>query len=503
MAFLLLLLFILEVHSLNISHVIEVYTNICGSKLCGRSIHATQSDIIKRFNISECPPCYCDKQCFSRENCCPDFYFSYPLKCTNINIVEKSPYKNSTSVLMVDTCPSFADNKTMYICEKKNDELIDKIQNSPVTSTRNNLIYRNIYCALCHNETKENLINWKLEIQCTDFADFNFLSSYEEILNTVNAKRCNIGFHTDIPTRDLPICNSVDEIRVQKCNITGTWKKYDSDIQKACETYNQKSFLFFKNIFCVICNPPRNQDNIISQCNITGLWRHNDSNLEQACKMGMSSTIVLPFRNIYCYICNNGIVNHVNNDLVNFAMRNKCQLSSRPPKPVNPARRKGVEIMFNKSNVTRRWHRIDPDIKYVCENMNTSTFSTIFCLIWHPNRHNETLISSCNMTLKSSMYDFNTIEHLCLTLPAIANVAPYKNELCRQYNEYSYFFSRSHIITTHRPPPNGLPSFRVLFTLQLTSYENKLDSSNESSCDDVFIQETVRTLNFISIYSKS
>ncbi|XP_052082507.1 uncharacterized protein LOC127720119 [Mytilus californianus] len=309
MGFLLLLLFILEVHSLNISHVIEVYTSACGSKLCDRS---EQPDVIKKLDISKCPRCYCDKRCFSRGDCCPDFFFSYQLKCTNTNIVEKSPHKNSTFVLMVDTCPSFADNKTKYLCEKKNDDLIDQIQNLPVTDSRNNLIYRNIYCALCHNETKENFRKWQLEIQCLDFADFNFLSSYEEIFNTVDDKRCNIGFHTDIPTQDIPVCNSAEETRVHKCNITGTWTKYDSDVKTACETYNQKSYRFFKNVFCFICNPPRNQDNFISQCNITGLWQHYDFDLENACKKAMSSTIILPFRNIYCYICNKGRVNDLN-----------------------------------------------------------------------------------------------------------------------------------------------------------------------------------------------
>ncbi|CAC5407114.1 unnamed protein product [Mytilus coruscus] len=578
MGFLLLLLFILEVHSLNISHVIEVYTSACGSKLCDRS---KQPDVIKKLDIYECPPCYCDKQCFSKMNCCPDFYFSYQLKCTNTKIVEKSPYKDSTSVLMVDTCPSFADNKTKYLCEKKNDDLIDQIQNLPVTDSRNNLIFRNMYCALCHNETKENIRKWQLEIQCLDFADFNFLSSYEEIFNTADDKRCNIGFHTDISTHDIPVCNSAAETRVQKCNITGTWTKYDSDVEKACETYNQKSYPLFKNVFCFICNPPRNQDDVISQCNITGLWQHYDSNLEHACKMAMSSTIILPFRNIYCYRCNKGRVNYLNNvrhidQHMNKDFRFEFSLEFfestftshvihvesgnygdiYPQIDANNtenSKKININREVNVTNLARYLMAFTGSINEVCTDKKRACDCSDDCH-FHPNgccidkvfqkqticsdeivlnrRTGFQLYASCSEETNRNLSDLchrnSSIKNLEFLPIAVTSretgSTHYKNRYCAicshknaqfQFQSWDLILScdtyipinslktvlttsdlvknRVHdrlLITTPRPTQGSLPSFRVLFTLQLPRYENKLDSSNGSSCEDVFIQET-------------
>jgi hypothetical protein len=86
----------------------------------------------------------------------------------------------------------------------------------------------------------------------------NFESStVDEMLKIMVDRKCGNmelrPFHTMAPR----ICSNVprNHILIDNCNVIGTWKRYDKDINFACNTF-ENDLKFYKNIFCYLCNPP-------------------------------------------------------------------------------------------------------------------------------------------------------------------------------------------------------------------------------------------------------
>jgi hypothetical protein len=106
------------------------------------------------------------------------------------------------------------------------------------------------------------------------------------------------------------ICPNVprSHILIDTCNVTGTWKRYDKDINFACNTF-ENDLKFYKNIFCYLCNPPDvlDQTSVIAECNITGKWNHYSKTMVDACYHGDTTVALYPFKNIYCYVCNTDV----------------------------------------------------------------------------------------------------------------------------------------------------------------------------------------------------
>nr|XP_034319243.1 uncharacterized protein LOC117687142 [Crassostrea gigas] len=53
-----------------------------------------------------------------------------------------------------------------------------------------------------------------------------------------------------------------------------------------------------------MCNPTFYKGNVISQCNVTGQWNLFYKNIKEACSRLGSNEGTLPFKNIFCRICN-------------------------------------------------------------------------------------------------------------------------------------------------------------------------------------------------------
>lgn len=53
-----------------------------------------------------------------------------------------------------------------------------------------------------------------------------------------------------------------------------------------------------------MCNPTFYKGEAITQCNVTGLWEFFDESIEEACSRFELNEGTLPFKNIFCRICN-------------------------------------------------------------------------------------------------------------------------------------------------------------------------------------------------------
>lgn len=301
-------LLINQCSTINITRVVDEYIAVCGELICEKG----KLPLIRPLLSSSkrhpfCDDCSCEISCVTQGNCCPDLFLSLRLNCTKTNIVE-GPALN-VPILMIDSCPENSTMEEKQNCMVSEDRAI-AMQSTPVTSQNTSLVYRNIDCLRCNNENTDDAMAWQLKIECTysEMADLNFLSSYGEIVEQADKHNCSIT-HVDVtkhliePRRCIIDSKSDAHSEIRSCNVSGTWKHYDPDIDVACQTYDH-TFYLFKNVFCYICNPPYYHGNLISKCNVTGLWKDFSENLEKACYETQSSPVTGEFKNIYCYMCN-------------------------------------------------------------------------------------------------------------------------------------------------------------------------------------------------------
>lgn len=280
----------------DLTNAIQQYVDACSpNSLCpiSRNVH---SPLRSMPNIpSACPPCDCDSKCISRGTCCPDILVSSKTipKCVDVTVTGEE-YKDYR--YMVSSC-SEEDYCT--------DEAFDvKIRNTPVSSLDTFYSYQTKKLAERY-ENPKSLIHWGIEFICNNSVDFNFISEFSKLLETVRREGCTVKY-TPSNLIKAPACSPLDNT-VSRCNITGLWGKYDPGIDWSCSNLHQHSGLF-DNIFCRLCNPSRTSqidgDSLITVCNQTGLWSNFDKEVEDACMSGSKSDVTYPFKNIFCRICN-------------------------------------------------------------------------------------------------------------------------------------------------------------------------------------------------------
>ena len=217
--------------------------------------------------------CNCDTKCYSFGDCCIDApsLVPNPLKYWSILSVRISP-KFSYSVLMKTKCPDeWPNKKVRQMCEnigfKESEEYFlsdvghlvslsaDEFLLWQVTSRSTLITYRNIYCALCNNDTQ--LEAWTHNMKCQ---------------STPEGRKCASVYYQTPP--DFLIEEKVKRRPVQiqisaSCNI-GWYKastmiddRHAIDVVKNCSLFyapvvvqnNQTQKLTaFKNEYCAQCS---------------------------------------------------------------------------------------------------------------------------------------------------------------------------------------------------------------------------------------------------------
>ena len=300
---------------LNYTFLMQEYYLLCGPEyFCLNASQTHQYDRHPTYSYAHlevCPECSCDFECVRIGNCCPDIFFALPkLQCVNRTIIQgqnDNVLDQHVSEPMVVTCPPNTDETLREKCESQFDTK-SRLQNFPVTGQEIPLTYYNQYCAECH-EVKDFIL-WSLDINCRLFADFNFLSTLDEVISTAYEKQCI--FQAYLPRNQLVDSRSEncydrfeETSMFTKCNETGLWKAYDANILYACESRYVVEYRLFKNIFCYMCNPSRHYQNAtVGKCNVTGQWKAYDAELEHSCLLLPHSPSTQPYKNIFCYLCN-------------------------------------------------------------------------------------------------------------------------------------------------------------------------------------------------------
>lgn len=275
----------------------QQYVDACSSnRLC-----PTSSEVHPplKYNItlpSICPPCDCDERCILRGTCCPDKLFSGKAvpSCVGVTIIGD----DRREFYMVPAC------RDKDSCTDNSLEV--RLKEVPVSSMATSYSYETKALAEKY-ENGATLLEWGIEFACNSSMDFNFISKYSRLSESVQRENCSMRYS---PSDMMKVheCSTTDNT-ISRCNRTGLWVKYDPGIDWACSNYYQHSGLF-ENIFCRLCNPSNalvgNDESLISVCNNTGLWQSFDKEVEDGCLSSSRSHVSYPFKNIFCWICNTG-----------------------------------------------------------------------------------------------------------------------------------------------------------------------------------------------------
>lgn len=145
------------------------------------------------------------------------------MQCKDLTLVKGIEQPNFYSV--IDTCLADANISLSRNCSSER-STEDQIRTPPVTSDISRRTYKNMYCALCNNIAEFQ--EWNFEIKCLKAIDFNYLSSYIEIIQLAKERNCSIPFSTTF----LCVCVSyLNENIIASCNVSGTWNNCDEIIE--------------------------------------------------------------------------------------------------------------------------------------------------------------------------------------------------------------------------------------------------------------------------------
>ncbi|KAL4221459.1 hypothetical protein ACF0H5_019717 [Mactra antiquata] len=153
--------------------------------------------------------------------------------------------------LMIDFCPTDTNEDLDKNCTRPyTSSFLTFLDIVPVMSIVSGVMYRNIYCANCHNLHDKDLDKATARVSCQDGQLPNV--GHGVLKAVFEEKTCNVLFQP-LETYKTESC----VLSVVECNTTGDWLHYDANIKKACNLYAQAIFVqnrFYKNPFCAMCN---------------------------------------------------------------------------------------------------------------------------------------------------------------------------------------------------------------------------------------------------------
>lgn len=284
--------------ALNTDGLFKKYVLACGKyQLCNSPL----SDVFYHDELHRCPPCSCNETCFELNNCCPDVFFGAKYKVfTNFVIGSASDHGSERYDMfeVIAHCPPEASASIRAKCESSMSPKT-LIRNPPLTSIATNLSYSNSHCAYCHGERATNLVYWDMGIGKADVPiQINIISPFTQMLKM--GEMMQIPFLFTPPQR---VGMFVKKMPVKYLVPSTCPDDADPDIAMACKSSYFLPFRLHKNVFCYICNLPK-QNPSINSCNYTGHWDADDSSIKHACSDGGTSPMTHPYKNFYCFLCN-------------------------------------------------------------------------------------------------------------------------------------------------------------------------------------------------------
>lgn len=202
----------------------------CGNHFCEAKEIANTNLHYKKHG------CYCDDLCNYYNDCCSGYKPRTPSRIKRPKTECRSPTGYNDTIMMIVSCAADfkGSRKIVDKCQKNDADIINSL---PVTGQKIQLVYRNVFCALCNGET--NYTFWNTKFSCPhNLSDLN--------ITKVNLTEC----HRSLQNPYLNTSHLCSEYLVKSCRNSTTRK---------CETgSNGVVFstlgVFYKNFQCFQCN---------------------------------------------------------------------------------------------------------------------------------------------------------------------------------------------------------------------------------------------------------
>ncbi|KFM81726.1 hypothetical protein X975_01042, partial [Stegodyphus mimosarum] len=227
--------------------------------------------------------CYCDEKCDVYDDCCMDRVSQKDNSQRRWTCREvRGANSMRIPIYVLQYCPEdWMGDFVRDMCEKEAAFLKQQnlsynyLQDIPVLSLSTRIFYRNIYCAICNDDT--NVVKWNIHVYCNGFLnnasindngrEINFSKAvyyperflFKEVTVGGETKNCNI-----VPQEfmnDSLVTNY--KARLCKPAIDTCAPGFDKTMQEKCKAYT--SFVYekrgssrrshiYKNLYCALCN---------------------------------------------------------------------------------------------------------------------------------------------------------------------------------------------------------------------------------------------------------
>ena len=215
--------------------------------------------------------CYCNVSCDVFRDCCYDANVSES-HLTSAKLKEVFPYARCEYlpevyrpwfIFVVNSCPLDSDETLKDLCQN-----IDKsniVRTTPVVGNLTSLLYRNVYCAICNNETNTFL---KPDLACSWESQYHGNYSIEELLKLDECKinfrgKDDIVFQNEVIRRCYPA--------IEEC--TNSTPKANDTIVNECKTGKNGYVFTESNIYinkgCFFCGKENGYN---ASCNMLDIY---------------------------------------------------------------------------------------------------------------------------------------------------------------------------------------------------------------------------------------
>lgn len=219
--------------------------------------------------------CFCDKECAIYGDCCIDASkkipssakLQYEVDQWNCLELPGAMSMGMTEIYMLSKCPKqWQGEDIRKKCEVKTEAVRDYKEQIPVIGKNTNVTYKNIYCAICNQDT--NLINRNMTISCDDDSVTKEFFSTDKYLNSKTyvpkqrqwwfaydhkVVKCSLHIHQVgekyAEKYDARVCRPV----VRTCLEEWT----GSDVEEKCNEFTSYRYdlrRIYKNEHCATCN---------------------------------------------------------------------------------------------------------------------------------------------------------------------------------------------------------------------------------------------------------
>ena len=230
-----------------------------------------EQEIRQTANNKKCcgHSCYCDPHCTVFDDCC-----SADLQYANTTSISQRQLPKDTftcerireisvkTISFVNRCPlNYGDAGIRSECETMER---NGILNVPVSDPVTDILYRNVYCALCHNVTK--YVYWLQKMLCNmqETTSLTLTESFQSFIHNNCSENVRF-FHQNFTHR---VCKP----HVSSC-IAG----WVNDMHKeACASHTNfitVKWHYYKNKYCALCNNMHYANFRSSQCRGRGRGR--------------------------------------------------------------------------------------------------------------------------------------------------------------------------------------------------------------------------------------